>query len=305
MSELNLNKLIEETVVQARETEAHDRETRYIFYAGDEPGRQEPGGLLTQSPSVPGGWLPRYAVMPVVTTARWSRIEEIPTGQMVPNSQHARPGLAQEWVYAGAEALSLLEQYGNVTDPSRARGLVELPVLRGRDWKDVAGLGLTEFYFSGWPDGAPKTNAEAEAIVAERLKTFSPVDARERVIRDCGVLMLAAIRQADTYQRSIVTQTNIAVTLPATEPGYKRDFDPADHLYSERTGVRLAMNSLRTTNPADEITRLAEAIGKAQTGVNPEMVASIVAATVAALKAEGTAPAPLPLPETNGKKKAA
>jgi hypothetical protein len=84
--------------------------------------------------------------------------------------------------------------------------------------------------------------------------------------------------------------------LPSTEPGYKRSFDERDRLYSKRTGVALAVNSLRQ-NASDAMENAVERIAtklqpQVAPQVDPAMFGLMASAVVKALKDEGLLAAP-------------
>ena len=72
--------LIEAAPAEIASQEQQSRETRYLFFAGDEPGLPLPGGMEVQSKCVPGRVLWRCAVTPVVSSPVKSRIVDIPDG---------------------------------------------------------------------------------------------------------------------------------------------------------------------------------------------------------------------------------
>ncbi len=260
-----------------------DRRTRYYFYAGDEPGMDGPGGLSVQTICVPRRKIYRGQVTPLVTAMATARKVEIPEGRMIPGSEFGG-GLAKYWLFAGAEGSQLLSDYGNPQDSSKNWGLVELVPLRGMTSDDVRALNITYTFFPSWPD-LPETNAEmlnAAELAIARIKEDKSNPNRE-IILECGDLIRRSILAAQRRQEDIVSSTNLAVTLPSTEPGYKRDFDERDQLYSVRTGIPLATNTLRSgsTNMVEQL--VAKLQPQAPT-IDPAQIAAIVAATVQAIR---------------------
>jgi hypothetical protein len=297
-----------------------DRRERYFFFAGDEPGRANPGGLAVSTPCVPHKILRRCQVTPCVTVQQPARIPEIPEGRLIQGTQNfsheiahngffrmvVREGFAKQWLYAGPEAEMLLYQYGNKGNPDQSWGLVEVAeaYLRGRSWQDIRNLHLTEAFFPMWPD-VPKTNSEVLEVLQQRIKEVpKEIDRSKQWVATDGSLvklldvymqvavdMEWAIIAAQEFQSEMVSRANLAVTLPSTEPGYKRKFDPRDELFSKRTGVELAMNSLRQ-NAMGPLEKLADRLSeKLQPQVAPQLdpaqFAMMATAMVQALKAEG------------------
>lgn len=284
--------------------EAEDRRARYFFYAGDEPGRLYPGGLSVNTLCVPNKLIRRCQVTPCVSV--WStpkRKEEIPDGRMILGTQDIRPGMAQEWLYAGPEAQTLLYEYGNQGDSSKNWGLVELlpKLLTGMEWPVFRQLAITDIVFPQWPD-VPDTNAgvlmhlqEMGTIITSNAHPefkWNANDIRTIERRDiylgCIEQMIAAVEAAQYYQSEAVTTANLAVTLPSTEPGYKKKFDERDTLFSKRTGIALAVNSLRqnTSNPLENLVN--QLTAKLQPVAQPQdNTAATVAAVIAALKEQG------------------
>lgn len=275
-----------------------DRDPRYFFYAGDEPGLLGAGGLKTQSKCVPGGILGRCAVTPCISVQVPSRLQEIPEGRLIRGTENYRPGLGKYWLYSGPEAFTLLLDYGNKAEWESNRGLIEFDFLRGWEPSRVQALYIQDIYFPNYPSDVPDTNAAVarhvknvqEQIMANEHPMFkwSSADGDSIVKRDiylkAGSYMLEAVAAADRWQADKVNQSNLAITLPSTEPGYKRDFDNADVLWSRRTGVKLAVNSLRQTSMLQGVV----AEHSAKNGIDPEAIAAIVAATVKAMKTDDT-----------------
>lgn len=297
-----------------------DRRERYFFFAGDEPGMNNPGGMSVSTPCVPHKVLRRCQVTPCVTVQQPARIPEIPEGRLIQGTQNfshevattgfyrmiVREGFAKYWLYAGPEAQMLIYEYGNKGNPGKSWGLVEVAedYLRGRAWQDVRNLHLTETFFPMWPD-VPATNAEVLDVLQTRMKELPKeidrsanwVTNEGRMVKLLDVYMQAAtdmewaIIAAQEYQTSVVEATNLAVTLPSTEPGYKRNFDLRDKLFSDRTGVPLAINSLRQ-NGSTALERLADRLSdklqpQAAPQVDPAYFAMMATAMVKALKDEG------------------
>lgn len=297
--------------------EAEDRRARYFFYAGDEPGRLYPGGLSVNTLCVPNKLIRRCQVTPCVSV--WSppkRKEEIPDGRMILGTQDIRPGMAQEWMYAGPEAETLLYEYGNQDNSSKNWGLVELlpKLLTGMEWPIFRQLAITEIVFPQWPD-VPETNAgvlmhlqEMGAIIKNNAHPefkWNSNDIRTIERRDiylgCIEQMIAAVEAAHAYQTDAVTTANLNVTLPSTEPGYKKKFDERDTLFAKRTGVALAVNSLRqnTSNPLENLVNQLTAKLQPQAPAQ-DNTAATVAAVIAALRAEGMLNVPAQSEQVNG-----
>lgn len=289
-----------EMAPQVPYVEAEDRRARYFFYAGDEPGRLYPGGLSVQALCVPNKLIRRCQVTPCVSV--WSqpkRKGEIADGRIINGTQDIRPGMAQEWIYAGPEAQALIDDYGSLIDPSKNWGLVELlpDVLTGMEWPAFRQLAITDIVFPQWPD-VPDTNQgvlmhlqEMDLTIKENRHPefkWSPSDLRSIDRRDiylgCIKQMINATEQAQAFQSDSITASNIAVTLPSTEPGYKKKFDDRDHLFSKRTGIPLAINSLRQNASTPLESLVTQLTSKLQPQDN---TAATVAAVIAALKSEG------------------
>lgn len=290
-----------------------DRDPRYFFYAGDEPGVSGAGGLRTQSRCIPGLIIKRCDVTPCVTVQVPSRAQEIPEGRLIRGTENTPlPGLAKYWLYSGPEAFVLLQHYGNKADWANNRGLIEFEHLRGLEPGKVRALRIREVFFPNYPNDVPGTNAETAAhiqTVIDEIREgtyfnfkWSSADSESIVRRDiyleCGKRMLQAVEAADRWQRDKVNQSNLAITLPSTEPGYKRDFDEADELWSKRTGIKLAVNSLRQSSLLQNV------VDNAPKGIDPEAIAAIVAATVKAMKVDDPADVVEDKPAPKGKKAA-
>lgn len=297
-----------------------DRRERYFFFAGDEPGAAHPGGMSVNTPCIPNRVIRRCQVTPCVTVQWPARIPEIPEGRLIQGTQNfshrisdegllrivTREGFAKYWLYAGPEAQTLIYEYGNKGNPGKSWGLVELAedYLRGRAWKDVRDLHLTETFFPMWPD-IPKTNTEVLDVLQQRMKEVPKeigsggqwVRTDGRVVKLLDVYMQVAadmewaIISANEYQSDMVSAANLAVTLPSTEPGYKRNFDLRDKLFSDRTGVELAVNSLRQ-NSSSAIETLAKRLSEnlqpqVAPQLDPTQFAMMATAMVKVLKDEG------------------
>ncbi len=285
---------------------------RYFFYAGDEPGRKAPGGLSVQSLSVPERVILRCAVTPCLTTYRFGKYNPSPDGiytdikNLIPGSEteglvdnwgKTRPGYAKEWVYAGHEAKGLMDTYGNVGDPSRNWGLIELKALRGMTIEEVYGtLNIDGVFFPEWPK-IPETNGEVrlqieavkDALSKDKLPGIKPEN--KAIYLECADEMLSAVEAADYYQTNVMRRTNVSITVPSGDPEFKKEADARDHVFSKRTGIPILMNASRTggTPVDDMVNKLAEALkaNGAPAAIDPTMIASIVSATVAALKEQG------------------
>lgn len=293
-----------------------DRDPRYFFYAGDEPGVPGAGGLRTQSKCIPGLLMKRCDITPCVTVQVPSRVQEIPEGRLIRGTENTPlPGLGKYWLYSGPEAFILVQKYGNRADWTNNRGLVEFDFLRGWEPAKVRSLKIREVFFPNYPNDVPDTNAATLAHIKAVTKEiadgtyinfkWSSTDADSIVRRDiylkCGEYMAKAVEAADRWQSDKVNQSNLAITLPSTEPGYKRDFDAADELWSKRTGIKLAVNSLRQNSILQGVQN-----DPATKGIDPEAIAAIVAATVKAVKAADDTPTvPEPVEDKPKGKKAA
>ena len=289
-----------------------DRDPRYFFYAGDEPGVRGAGGLRTQSKCIPGLMIKRAFITPCVTVQIPSRIQEIPEGKLIRGTENYLPGLGRYWLYSGPEAFVLIQKYGNRTDWKANRGLIELDFLRGMEPSKVQALKITECFFPEYPKDVPETNAglaQHIAKVRDAIRAneyafwkWSPTDSDSIVKRDIYLraadYMIRAVESAHRWQSATVNQSNLAITLPSTEPGYKRDFDEADEIYSRRTGISLAVNSLRQNAILQDVVK------DAPKGVDAEAIAAIVAATVRAVKAADEPAAVAPTPEVEDAKPA-
>lgn len=302
---------------------AEDKRERYFFYPGDEPGMKEPGGLSVNTPCIPFKRIYRCQVTPCISRQIPSRTEEIPEGARIAGTVNFRLGFSKYWLASGPEADGLLSDYGNPGDSARNWGLIELlsEKLTGMVYGDYARLHITEAIFPQWPN-IPETNQgvldhlyQMNALIENNdhswfkwsLNNSETIFHRD-IYLACIPQMLLAVEAANDFQTEIVRNSNMAVTLPSTEPGYKRNFDDRDRLYSKRTGIPLAINSLRQ-NSSDAMEMAAERIAaKLQPQVAPQsdpgQVASTVTAVIQALKAEGllTLPAADPAPKTSKQK---
>jgi len=275
-----------------QDVEVDNRATRYLFFAGDEPGMMAPGGMSVNTACVPNKMIFRGQVTPCVSTPIWTRKEEIPEGQMLMGSEEAAnapkgagKGKAAYLSYAGLEAKNLLMQYGHDSDYTAQWGLVELKALRGKSLEEVQALRVTSRYFPKYP-AIPETNfgmiEQIESVMAQ-IKAGN--DPNKDILLQCGEEMLTACEHAQAHQERLTADSNMRVTLAADDPGYKKEFDGRDRVYAKRSGVPLATNSLRG-NQSDSVAQIARAVTDSvkPQGVDPQMIASIVAATVAALR---------------------
>ncbi len=280
------SKMVPKTPVDVVE----DRRERYFFYPGDEPGLAAPGGLSVQSLSIPNKLIRRCEVTPCMTVQAPARMQEIPDGSRIRGTEDYARGIARYWLYSGSEAANLTEQYGNQLDAAHNWGLVELDMLRGIPVAEVASLRITETFFPQYPL-IPETNAGVIKQISTVIEKMQVAEVPARtLLLSIGQKMIDAVEAAHRHMVDVISATNIAVTLPSTEPGYKRNFDERDRLFALRTGIPLAINSLR-----DQVAE------KVPAGIDPNTVATIVAATVAAINqqqnnAPASAPAPAPTP---------
>jgi hypothetical protein len=290
---------------------AEDKRERYFFYPGDEPGRAHPGGLSVNTPCVPYKIIRRCQVTPCISRQIPARIEEIPEGARIAGTVGFRLGFAKSWLASGPEADGLLSDYGNQADFTRNWGLVELlpDKLTGMTYMEYAKLHLNEAIFPQWPD-VPETNRgvidhlyEINTLIEGNdhpwfkwnLNQSETIYHRD-IYLACIPQMIMATEAAQTFQADIVRNSNMAVTLPSTEPGYKRNFDERDRLYSKRAGIALALNSLRQ-NTSDAVEMAVERVAtrlqpQIAPQVDPGMFAMMAGAVVKALKDEGLLAAP-------------
>lgn len=296
---------------------AEDKRERYFFYAGDEPGRTHPGGLSVNTPCVPYKVIRRCQVTPCISRQIPARIEEIAEGARIAGTVGFRLGFAKYWLASGPEADGLLSDYGNRGDFARNWGLIELlpEKLTGMIYPEYARLHINEAVFPQWPD-IPEANQgvmdhlfEMNALIEKNEHPWFTwnLNASETIYhRDiylaCIPQMLMAVEAAQQFQAEVVRNSNMAVTLPSTEPGYKRNFDDRDRLYSKRTGVALAINSLRQ-NSSDVVEQAVERIAtklqpQVAPQVDPTLFTMMAGAFVKALKDEGL----LAVPAATGKK---
>jgi hypothetical protein len=220
-------------------------------------------------------------------------------------------GFAKYWLASGPEANGLLADYGNPADFARSWGLIELlpEKLTGMTFMEYAKLHINDAIFPQWPD-IPETNQgvldhlfEINALIEANEHSWFKwnLNQSETILhRDIYLAaipqMIMAVEAAQTFQADVVRNSNMAVTLPSTEPGYKRSFDERDRLYSKRTGVALAVNSLRQ-NASDAVENAVERIAtklqpQVAPQVDPQMFALMAGAVVKALKDEGLLAAP-------------
>lgn len=299
--------------------EMRDREPRYLFYAGDEPGLPTPGGLQVASPCIPRQTFWRCAVTPALSAPVRMRAVEIPEGRMIDGTQNAK-GLASMLLPCGPEVDELLAQYGHSDQGQWQKrwGLVELTALRGMQPKEVAALNLTAFFFPTWPE-LPETNKEVLAQLRERvdevkklapnakgadLLKITPADfpegSEERVLLAVGQQMVAAVEMAQEYQMRVVRDGNMRVTFGETNDRHKPGFDSKDELFAQRSGVGLAINSLRGNQSDAAAAGMGAVLEKVlekfqpqqQAAIDPQQIAAIVAATMQALSKGEVKPEP-------------
>lgn len=281
----------------SQDLEMDARATRYLWFAGDEPGMLPPGGMRVSTPCIPNKIIYRGQVTPCVSTPVWSRKEEIPEGEMLAGSDQYAPGTgkAAYLLKAGPEANNLLWQYGHESDYTAQWGLVELKALRGKSLEEVAALRITSTFFPQYPR-MPETNEEMAAhleSVREGLERGN--DPNKAIYLACVNEMLTACEHAQAHQSRIAGESNMRVTLSPLDPGYKLSFDEKDKVYAKRAGIPLATNSQRG-NQSDMIREIARNIQPQAPAIDPQAIAAIVAATVQALR-EPTPPVSAPVEE--------
>lgn len=292
---------------------SNDKRERYFFYAGDEPGMPAPGGMSVQTPCMWNAQIRRGQVTPLRTVPVTRRLPEIPEGQLIYGTADDATGLGKMDLNSGPEAQELLDQYGREGDAAHQWGLVELAptMLRGRKMAEIAKLRITQMFFPEWPV-MPELNIQMEEMIERNrqliendqhpLFAFKRGDYQSEQAKElylaCADDMLRGVRHAQQHQEDVVATTNLAVTLPSSEPGYKRDFDERDKLFSKRTGIPLAKNSLRGNGQTDLTQQLIDKIQpQAPSSMDASTIAAIVAATVAALKDQPQAAAPVAVAE--------
>lgn len=285
-----------------QDTEVDNRATRYLWFAGDEPGMLPPGGMRVSTPCIPKKMIYRGQVTPCVSTPVWTRKEEIPEGQMLAGSDqagtknHPGAGKAAYLLYAGLEAANLLNQYGHGSDYTKQWGLVELKALRGMSLEEVQALRITSRFFPKYPAGVPETNEGlVEQIERVRDEIAESNDPNRKIYLECAAEMLTACEHAQEHQARIAAESNMAVTLNPMDPGYKKAFDEKDKLFARRAGIPLATNAMRG-NQADAIQQIAKMVQPQAPQIDPQTIAAIVAATVQALR-EPTPPVSAPVEE--------
>jgi hypothetical protein len=285
---------------------AEDKRERYFFYPGDEPGMKSPGGLSVNTPCIPYKRMYRCQVTPCISRQIPARVEEISEGARIAGTVGFRLGFAKYWLASGPEANGLLADYGNPGDFARNWGLVELlpDRLTGMAYSEYAKLFINEAIFPQWPD-IPETNHgvldhlyEINGLIEKNEHSWfkwnlndSDTIRQRDIYLACIPQMVMAVEAAQSFQTEIVRNSNMAVTLPSTEPGYKRNFDDRDRLYSKRTGISLAVNSLRQ-NSSDVVEQAAERLAakiqpQVAPQVDPSLFATMAGAFVKALKDEG------------------
>ena len=284
-----------------QDQEVSNRATRYLVFAGDEPGVMTPGGMSVNTPCIPKRVIFRGQVTPCVSTPVWTRVEEIPEGQMLAGSDQVRDehhpgkGKAAYLLYAGLEAANLLTQYGHTSDSAKQWGLVELKALKGLALEDVKALKVTPRFFPEYPKMPETTLAMAAQIEKVRDQIEASDDPHRNILLACADDMLTACTHAQEWQAQVAAESNMRVTLNPLDPGYKKAFDDKDKLFAKRAGIPLATNSMRG-NQADSSTQLIEQIAKAMQPQAPQIdanvISAIVAATVQALREPAAAPAP-------------
>lgn len=273
-------------------TDAAERAERYFFFAGDEPGVvgfenediPNPGGMMVASRCIAEGVLRRCDVTPCLTMPIPSRPEEIPEGMRIAGSYDDRTKKMQYWLFAGPEAQSLIESYGNAGDVSKQYGLVELVELRGKSLEEVESLQIRQIFFPSWPD-VPESNTEVTARIKSVIEDVQtnpaiPSDLRGLYL-SLAARMLTATDHAQSYQSNIVASTNMRVTLASDDEKFKREFDTRDYLFSKRTGTPLAFNALRG-NQSDILAQVLDRMAPQQ--FDPSAIAAIVATTMKAMR---------------------
>jgi hypothetical protein len=290
---------------------AEDKRERYFFYPGDEPNMKNPGGLSVNSPCIPYRRIYRCQITPCISRQIPARTEEIAEGARIAGTVGFRFGFSKYWLASGPEADELVTNYGNVADSARNWGLVELlpEKLTGMTYAEYAKFHINEAIFPDWPN-IPDVNQgildhlyEMNALIENNDHSWfkwSLNNSESILHRDvylgCIPQMIMATESAQQHQVEVVRNSNIAVTLPSTEPGYKRNFDDRDRLYSKRTGVPLAINALRQ-NTSDALELAVERMAaKLQPAVAPQLDPSVfgmvATAVVQALRSEGLVSVP-------------
>ncbi|MCI0663813.1 MAG: hypothetical protein L0220_22355 [Acidobacteria bacterium] len=296
---------------------AEDKRERYLFFAGDTGDVAYSGGMRIDSRSIPRQTLYRCLVTPCVTVRRLELLNLIPDGAVIPGSaDRIKTGCGEYWQNAGPEANSLIQNYGNQTDPGRNLGLVELApdFLRGRDWdKEVKPLNLTKVFFPNWPN-LPALHSEVIADLQERLIDVETTnDPQIRVNRELylavGRDMLRALEAAQQWSEWICNKTNQAVAQPHGDETHKRGFDLLDEICFKRSGMikntdalrRVAEEMKNRTNnglSGDQLQQILQTVVPQQPAITPEMLAAAFAAAIpmALQMIQAQSPAPISAP---------
>ena len=208
----------------------------------------------------------------------------------------ARSGIVS--ARSGPEAETMLAEYGNADRAQWQRrwGLVELTAWRGKGVREVRDLNLTAFFSSRNGLRSPDSNAEVLAqlqVKRKELESFPQDKMRDDMLTTCDE-MISAVKMAQEYQSRTIQQGNIRITYPDSNDGHKPSFDSKDELFSVRSKTALAVNSLRG-NQSDAMTAgLEQVLDKVlarvvpqQQSIDPQAIATIVAATMQALQKAG------------------
>lgn len=297
---------------------AEDRRERYFFFAGDVGDVSGPGGMRVQSRCVPRQTLYRGMLTPVVTVRRLELTNLIPSGGAIPGSENrVKSGCSEYWVFAGPEAMTMLQEYGNGTDFTRNWGLVEVApdMLRGLDWdKEVKPLKIQQFFFPEWPR-VPETNRDMRAHIEARIAEIPKSgDANVAINRDLyltvGADMLRAVEAAQSHQEYICANSNQGIAEPRGSEAHKRGFDARDEACFRRSemikntqalqrvaeemknGVKAASGGLSE----DALQRILAAVIPAnQPAFTPEMLGAAIAHAMKLMQEVSPNPTPTPI----------
>lgn len=189
--------------------------------------------------------LPRARIVPCVTYAHRTNVNEIREGEKIDGSEEVdrdgRTTYARYYRYAFYEAERLLDiENGS----SRKSGLVEITALSGLASVVYGRDGsINNLFYPSGLETLPETNAELIAYLESRLASLQSAkpagvdDLHYSTVLMVGSQLINAARRADSIQRSRLQFTHTCMHLNSSDDLFKAEYDAVDEEMLRRTGV--------------------------------------------------------------------
>jgi hypothetical protein len=225
--------------------------------------------------------LPRARIVPCVTYAHRTNINEIREGEKIEGSEEldrdGRVVYARYYRYAWYEAERLLDiENGS----NRKSGLVEVTALQGLASVVYGRDGsINHLFYPQGLDALPETNAglmeHLKSRVAE-IRARRPVEIDElhySTVLAVGEQLIAAVKRADEIQRARIDFTHNCMSLKPNDELFKAEYDPVDLEMLLRTGrPRIRQAEVMT---AEALNKLAEREKQKTNGNGTDEVAQL------------------------------